>query len=456
MSVEIELVSDGEGLAVIGSSAMVDAFLHEHDLAASAKALPDGAAITHVAAAALQAGSVVAANSGRWVKLTRESAAMVKRSGLRSNASTGVSTGVLKGTKGQIGGFVEFAKAPASLLTNPAALSSIGGLMAQMAMQQQLDEISDYLAVIDRKVDDVLRAHKNAVMADMDGVAAVVDEALRIREKTGRVSEVTWSKVQTNALVIARAESYALRQLRDIATKVQTGIDKGVGDVASDLAASESEVKDWLVVLAECSRLQDASGILELDRVAEVDPGDLEPHRQALLEAHRARRDRVLQTTGELLSQLASARGLAREKVLFQPRASKRVALSAVQVAEDLDGLRSAFGTELRDDVDVEVLWGAAVGNVVNGAARMGVSGVSKARGLGIEAANTGRSIGAATVRRLRRREQGSNSARDSHDGPAPEGKERLGERRRADRDGAREAAGPGNNSDEPMTPGTL
>jgi hypothetical protein len=41
------------------------------------------------------------------------------------------------------------------------------GDMAQLAMKQSIDEITDYLAVIDAKVDAVLRAQTDAVVADM-------------------------------------------------------------------------------------------------------------------------------------------------------------------------------------------------------------------------------------------------------------------------------------------------
>ena len=76
--------------------------------------------------------------------------------------------------------------------------------MAQLAMQQTMDEITDYLATIDEKVDDVLRAQKDAVLADMIGVDFVIEEAMTIREQVGRVSEVTWSKVQATPATIAR------------------------------------------------------------------------------------------------------------------------------------------------------------------------------------------------------------------------------------------------------------
>jgi hypothetical protein len=46
-------------------------------------------------------------------------------------------------------------------------------------MQQAMDEITDYLVTIHEKVDDVLRAQKDAVLADMIGVDFVIEEAMR-------------------------------------------------------------------------------------------------------------------------------------------------------------------------------------------------------------------------------------------------------------------------------------
>ena len=51
------------------------------------------------------------------------------------------------------------------MLTNPAVLAGAAGIMAQFAMQQTMDEITDYLATIDEKLDDVLRAQKDAVLS---------------------------------------------------------------------------------------------------------------------------------------------------------------------------------------------------------------------------------------------------------------------------------------------------
>ena len=95
MDSEIQLISDGDGLAVIGDPTAVERFLASEGLSSKALGLPRLRTALSTGAAATQAGSEIAANSGRWVKLTKESAQLVKKHGLRKSSKTGLSTGCL-------------------------------------------------------------------------------------------------------------------------------------------------------------------------------------------------------------------------------------------------------------------------------------------------------------------------------------------------------------------------
>lgn len=182
---------------------------------------------------------------------------------LMKGSQAGLSRGVLT-DNGKITGLVQFAAGKGTLVANPAILAGVGGIMAQAAMQQAMDEITDYLAVIDAKVDDILRAQKDAVLADMIGVDLVIAEAMTVSGSVGRVSEITWSKVQATSITVAWTQAYALRQLDALAEKLE-GTTK-IGDLADLSKKVETQVHDWLAVLARCFQLQDALCILELDR----------------------------------------------------------------------------------------------------------------------------------------------------------------------------------------------
>ena len=189
--------------------------------------------------------------------------------------------------------------------------------MAQLAMQQTMDEITDYLATIDEKVDDVLRAQKDAVLADMIGVGFVIEEAMTIREQVGRVDEVTWSKVQAAPATIARTQAYALRQLDALAEKLERKTK--IGDLAKTAKEAESKVQEWLAVLARCFQLQDAIAVLELDRVLDASPEELDGHRLGLRAARQNRLELISRSTERLMARMDAAAGTANAKVLLHP-----------------------------------------------------------------------------------------------------------------------------------------
>lgn len=344
MDNEIQLISDGEGLAVIGDPTAIEQFLVSEGLASKALELPQLRAVLRTGSAAAQEGSEIAANSGRWVKLTEESAHLVKKHGLRENSKTGLSTGVVKGSKGQVGGFVSFVKTPGSLLTNPAVLAGAAGVMAQVAMQQTMDEITDYLATIDEKLDDVLRSQEDAVWADMIGVGFDIEEAMTIREHGSRVNEVTWSKVQATSATIGRTQAYALRQLDALAEKMERKTK--IGDLAKTAKEAEATAQGWLAVLGRCFQLLDAIAVLELDRVMDATPDDLDGHRLGLRAARQKRLDTILRCTELLVARLDAAAGTANKKVLLHPTNSPSVMKSTERVAIAVADFQSRLGIE--------------------------------------------------------------------------------------------------------------
>ncbi|WP_413452958.1 hypothetical protein AA0Y32_08055 [Georgenia phoenicis] len=95
MSSEIQLISDGDGLAVIGAAGAVERFLISEGLPASKDlGLQRLGPKLRGAAGLTQAGSEIAASSGRWVKLTEESAQNLSKYNLMKGSSSDVSRAV--------------------------------------------------------------------------------------------------------------------------------------------------------------------------------------------------------------------------------------------------------------------------------------------------------------------------------------------------------------------------
>jgi hypothetical protein len=345
MDDDIQLISDGDGLAVIGNPTAVERFLDSVGLLSLSKDLG-----LHRLGSTFRAGDAVAeaifeiaAHSGRWVKLTPESAQAIKDFGLTESKTPGVSWAMV-GKRGSINSWLQIETGPGSRLTNPALLSGAAGVMARFARQHEMNEITDLLATIDEKLDDVRRAQRDAVLARMDGVSLAIKEATTIREHVGRVSEVAWSKVQSTSLTIGDTQAFALRELDALAGKMESKT--RVGYLAKTAKETQGEVGVWLAVLARCFQLQEEIAILELDRVQASSPVDLDGHRLALSVAQQDRRELILKMTKNLMARMDVAAGTANSNMLLHFPAYRAVVGSINHVGITVDDFHTALGID--------------------------------------------------------------------------------------------------------------
>jgi hypothetical protein len=387
MGDDIQLVSDGDGLAVFGNPAEVDQFLIGEGLASKGRL---GSAIS-LGSVAATAGTAASANSGRWVKLSAESSSLLEKYGLVTNPITGLSMKTLRSEKGNFVELFEYADDAKSLFLDSAAAAAAGGLLSQLAMRQAMDEITDYLETINEKVDDVLRAQKDAVLADMIGVGFVLDDAMVLRDQVGRVSEVTWSKVQAAPTTIGRTEAYALRQLDAIAEKLEHKT--SVADLAETSKDAESKVREWLAVLARCFQLQDEFTVLELDRVSDASPNELDHHRLALKAARTQRLEQIARSTNRLMARIDAAATTANKKVILHPIASREIVESSNQVAAGVVEFRGRLGIEGDRESLQAKKWSTAVVEMKDQALKVGAEGVVVAKGLGDDALDRTRDV---------------------------------------------------------------
>ena len=335
---EIELVSDGRGLLLIGESSAIERFIADLGLVGKSLPLPKMSDVLRNVGYAAQVASSWQANSGRWLQLTKESAEkLAAHGGLMTTNTPGVNHAMI-GKPGAIKSWLQVVDSPSSLLSNPAVLSGAAGIMAQMAMQQSMAEITDYLVKIDRKLDDVLSHQKNEVLARMDGVRLQIDEVMAVRGTVGRVNETTWSKIQNSSGIILETQGMALRKLGDLAVKL--GKDKKVSELTKTFGELEKEVKVWVSVLAECFRLLDALAVIEIDRVLDSSPEELDQHRLGLETAREDRFLKIASSTHRLLESMNIATDLANLKVLYHPVDSKKVVETANRVAGEIEGVQ--------------------------------------------------------------------------------------------------------------------
>jgi hypothetical protein len=341
MANEIQLISDGDGLAVIGEPKAVETFLRAEGLWDESKRfdLRRLRSLLGIGSDVVQAISEIAANSGRWLKLTEESARLYREHGLMETKTPGVSH-VMVGVPGRVSNWLQAEQGVGPLLTNPAVLSGVAGLMAQVAGQQTMAEIVGYLERIDVKVDDVLGKVDDTVLKDMHGARLQIRRAQTMRDHEGRVTSDSWSEVQNVSGKLANVQSYALLQLETIAKKLES--EKRVGRLASASKEAGREVQKWLAVLADCFRLQESFDVLALDRAMDESPAALDARRRALQADRGDRLELISAHTMQLLARMDAAVGAANRKMLWTRTKSLAVIASgkglarAVQEFHDL------------------------------------------------------------------------------------------------------------------------
>lgn len=377
---DIEIVSDSNGVAVLGERGAVDKFMKSVGLVSKELPLDRLNSVTGLGGAVLQSSTGITENYGRWVKLSEESARIFSHSKLMAGSEKGLARAVVM-KDGKISNLFEIVASPTAMLTNPAMLTGIGGIMSQYAMQQSMDEITDYLKVIDEKVDDILRAQNDAVPADLDGVGMLIDEAMTIRQHVGADGETTWSKVQANAKSIASTQAYALRSLNALAEKLEKK--SKMGELAKITKDIEAKANQWLAVLARSFQLQEGMSVLELDRVISGPSDELENHRLGLKAAREDRIEKITTVTEQLLERIASVAKLANSKVLLHPRSAGDVVKATNVVSNHVVEFQERLGIESSFGALESKKWSRAVAEVRDKVADAGVDGLNSIKQFG-------------------------------------------------------------------------
>ncbi|TAP27065.1 MULTISPECIES: hypothetical protein [Micrococcaceae] len=133
-SEDIEIVSDGNGVAVLGERSAVDKFVESVGLISKELPLERVSKAAGHSATAMQAGSGIAQTSGRWIKLSEDSARIFNAKNLMAGSENGLARAVVM-KDGKISNLLEIVTSPTAMLSNPAVLAGVGGIIAQYAMQ---------------------------------------------------------------------------------------------------------------------------------------------------------------------------------------------------------------------------------------------------------------------------------------------------------------------------------
>ena len=344
MDNEVELISDGDGLAVIGNPTAVERFMASVGLSSRTLGSPRLGAAFSAGASVAQAGSEIAANSGRWVKLTE---------GVRAGCQEVRVDGHQDARRqprdgGPAGGHQAVDPDREGTRIDGDQPGDAGGCRGDHGADcdATADGRDHGLSRHDRR-----KARRRPSRPDEPGVGA--HGRSRPRDQGGHERPRDGGPGLGGHLVegaeLGVRRSSRPRGTRCVSSEISRTRSKQktkVGDLAKTAKEAEAEVQKWLAVLARCFQLHDAIGVLELDRVLDASPDELDRHRLGL---KAARRDRL-----ELISETHRASVGAHEcgcwhgqlEGAAQPDQSPAVVESSNHVAVEVHEFHELLGIE--------------------------------------------------------------------------------------------------------------
>jgi hypothetical protein len=360
MADEVELISDGEGVVVVGVGSVVERFLDHAGLTPTAREFGLGrlSAVLRSGGELAKTASGIAEQSAYYLKLTPESARRLQDAGgLMKTKAKGISHAML-GDPGKVNKWLQVEDGPGALLTNPAVLSGVGGLMSQFAQQGEAQQLRALLVRMDEKLDDMQRTQRDAVLARLFRAAAAIDEAIVIREHGGDPATL-WAKVSGESSTILEVQDVALLQLGALADKVD-GKSK-TGELKKATRQVERDVAIQLAILARCFELHDQFRVVELDHVLATAPHRLEGHRLGVAEARQKRRAAVLEGTGRIMERLDAAGAIVNANIILHARAARAVICSLNATAVAVDDFLGPLSIETGRDALSTTRWREAL-----------------------------------------------------------------------------------------------
>jgi hypothetical protein len=358
---EVELISDGENLMVVGDNRRaVEHFLRAKGLLEKSRKFGSNTLAPALRSSAEIAKTVaeIVADSALWVKLTPDSAEAIKEFGLTESGVPGVAY-AMAGTRGSIKEWLRIDTTGCTKMSNPAVLSGVGKALSQSARQQEVAQLRELLATLDQKLDQVLRGQRDEILGDLAGIEREIRVALRTREIEGSIDPLTWSKLAGASMQIRQVQSKAILKLGGIADDVDQH--KRIGDLNAHLPQAKSGVQLWLSTIARCTAALNELAIMELDHCAAIAPDGVNAKRMSLEASRQVDQAELLEGISVLLQRMDSAARLANQHKIFHVQGVPTVIKSLEDARELIRLFYDALGIEVDWDALDPIQWRAAI-----------------------------------------------------------------------------------------------
>ncbi|MFC0248419.1 hypothetical protein ACFFIO_07885 [Citricoccus parietis] len=301
---ELAAVEHGDVWLISGEDATVASVLDEIGVMKDGSGGILTASVAHRVSQACGLTAQLQAHSGRWVKLTEDSAARLRQLAATNKPKDGVLSGVVRGKHGRIDQHVRFSM-PNRGMVNPLVLSNVATLAASFAAQAAAEELQDTLRGIEEKIDALAEDRRTELVGATRGVTQVVAEAFTLYQRTGELGSASWDKVQSLQPDVLSTWHRGLERIRSEASRAAEARLTDRDDILDTLANQLLPL--WLPVLGQCLVTLSRFRVLEQARVESVEPHLAEQHRALVVERNHQLLDELQTILGEVLTHAATA-----------------------------------------------------------------------------------------------------------------------------------------------------
>lgn len=348
---EVEVVLRDDELMVFGDELAVQDFIQSLVVPEEMSAKLDSKALNRIFGQIKNTGSIaqgaseIAENSGYYIKLTQESAALVKEQGL-FESKAGTTYAKIKNLEkpGKPGKWLKVDDSLGSLFTNPAVLSGLGGMMTQAAVEQALAEITSYLEDIKTTLKILAEKVDDSNISDLNGVYESIQDEIDRRNRVGTVDEIMWSKVSSYGSALASARNYAFQQTDSISQKLKSS--SNISDLNKSLSVAMEEVPKWLVILAHIRQAELWLDELELEHRFSNNLSSYKQHADNIREKQKRKLAKINEGLDNLLDGIERAARLANDRMVLNRSTAEKALENAKWIEERVHGLKTLLETD--------------------------------------------------------------------------------------------------------------
>ncbi|MFH0412487.1 hypothetical protein ACG98H_10420 [Corynebacterium sp. L4756] len=354
---EILQLQTEDGIAFFGDAAALESLIM--DLELPADEIQDIVPNTierllgsqYMAGTILKGFSEVVEASGAYLKLTPEGRAQVKAKGLYQSKE-GINYAII-GKPGKVDQWLQVENGLSAVLSNPAMLSNIGGIMTQLAIQKSINEITGYLEQNIQKLESLAKKLEKDQITRLEGVYSSLQTSINRRNQVGGVDATLWGKVSTYDAPIESARRYALGEIAEIAES----LDKvhSLSDLETVLDLAESNLPKWLALVAYIRQSELWFDELELEYRHSVSPGTYQLHLESVREEQEKDLNKSISALNKLLGGIEKAVTVADAKLFWNHASAiqcqgrlQRIELKVFRLMQALDSNFERSQTPIR------------------------------------------------------------------------------------------------------------